>query len=273
MLNKLKNIYGKSYVEKTHKSLDNDDEFIYIILNSNVLESIYTNSVFTVNDTTIIKAILAYFEEYGKDVTNLREKDKLIRQKYSIEENSLKTNIIKLKDDYEALENYLKSKKITKDNFVKYISTRKFLDKQLKTSIILILSKHYNINYISVYDILDMITEAQERNKKLNEILKERNIDIEHFNKVYKKLKEEQPEIYELIETSKINKTLLKYYYYIINDNINNYDEFVKKYKQTPEEVLERFANTNLQDEVYEKILTWYDFKNGLPKLKNSKRH
>ena len=276
LLNKLKKIYGKSYVEKTHKSLDNDDEFIYILLNSNVLESIYTKSVFTVNDTTIIKAILAYFEECGKDVTNLREKDKLIRQKYSMEENSLETNIIKLKDDDEALENYLKSKKIKKDNFVKYISTRKFLDKQLKTSIILILSKHYNINYISVYDILDMIAEAQERNKKLNEILKERNIDIEYFNKVYKKLKKEQPEIYELIKASKINKTtkaLLRYYYSIINDNINNYDEFVKKYKQTPEELLERFANTDLQEKVYEKILTWYDFRNGLPEFKNNKRH
>ena len=121
-----------------------------------------------------------------------------------------------------------------------------------------------------------MIAEAQERNKKLNEILKERNIDIEYFNKVYKKLKKEQPEIYELIKASKINKTtkaLLRYYYSIINDNINNYDEFVKKYKQTPEELLERFANTDLQEKVYEKILTWYDFRNGLPEFKNNKRH
>ena len=271
LIKKLKEVYGKSYVEKTHKSLDDTDEFVYTMLNSNVLEKIYTKSLFTVEDTTMARALISALEQSGKDVTNIRKRDGLVRQQTSLREKSLYVNIVKYKDNKELLESYLKDRNITKENFFRTISSRKFLDKKLKESILLILAKYYNTSYISVYDILDMIDESHTRDISLNDILKERGINTTYFNKIYKALKEEQPYIYDLIHASKINKNsnkLLKLYYSITNDGINNYEDFLKKYKQTPEEFLEQFNNSPLFDMVYKQITSWYNILDGLPDIK-----
>ena len=268
LLKKLKKVYGKSYVDKTGKSLDDEDEFVFTMLNSNVLEQIYTNSMFTLEDTEIIKTLLTYYEENNKDVTSLRNKIDLIAHKNSIKEKNIYSYLLANKDNKEAIDNYLGSLNITKDNFKKYIASRKFIDKKIKEAILLMLSKHFEVNYISVYDILEMIEESHDRDITLKKVLDEKGIDVKYFDKVYKKLKEENPDIYELINTSiknKDTKKMLKIYESIKNDNVNNYDYFIKKFKQTPEEVLEFFSNSPLHDEVYEEILKWYDFRDGLP--------
>ena len=58
-----------------------------------------------------------------------------------------------------------------------------------------------------------------------------------------------------------------------MKDNITNVEAFTKRYKFTPEEVLNMFDNTELFKPLYDKMLTWYDMYSLLPiEDKNKKR-
>ena len=276
LLKKLKKTYGKSYEKITGKFVTDDEEFVYAVLNSNVLEQIYTSPIFTVNDTSIIVTLIQHYKEKGKKVDKLEEKNRIIREKISKKEKDLYSFIVSNKDNTEILDKYLKENSITRDNYIKYITSRKCLSKPSKEGLLLILSKHFNTNYLSVFDILDIIDEAKERGVSKYIILQERNIDTVYFDKVYKSLKIQQPEIYELLQGSrkrKSYKSLLKLYYTIIKENITNYDSFIKRYKQTPEELLESFSDTPLFSKIHEHLLTWYDFQKGLPDIKNKQKN
>ena len=184
--------------------------------------------------------------------------------------------ILANKDNEVKLDEFLTKNNITKDNFFNYIKGRKFLDKKLKEALLLILSKHFKTDYISVYDIIDMIEESKERGVSFDDVLRERNIDKKLFNDALNRLKKEKPTIYNLIYESmnsdfSINKKMIKLYHSIISSKIKDYDIFVSRYKKTPEQVLEMFEDTPLFDELYDSMLKWYDFKNGLPEEKNKK--
>ena len=275
LLNKLKTVYGKSYVEKTGKSLDDDDEFVYTMLNSKVLEQIFTTSRFDVSDADIVRTIIAYFEDKGKDMSKIRQRVEIVKSETARKERSLYNFISQNKNNDEVIDDILTKYGINKDNFFRFVKTRKFLDKKLKSSLILTLASHYKTNVVSVYDILEMIQEASEKELTLIQLLNERKIDTKIFNKAYKQLEVEQPEIYELINSSiemnkKDPKQLISLYNSINNDIITNINDFINKYNMTPEELLNQFNNSSLYDKVYEKILTWYDFKDGLPEIKQS---
>jgi hypothetical protein len=131
----------------------------------------------------------------------------------------------------------------------------------MKESLLLILSKHYNTEYISLYDILEMIQIANDTNRTLDEVLKEKEINIKYFRSIYNRLEAERPDIFDLINKGeKESIQRLKIYSSLKNNNIHSYGLFKNRYKRTPEEVLELFEDTELFDEVFGMLSSWYDF-------------
>ena len=265
LLEKLKQRFGKVYVERTGNDINDDDKFMYTMLTSNVLESIYTKAVYTSNDANSVITILHYFEDMKLDTEQIYKRIEEIKEKYTKAERNLYNFIITNKDNEAKLEEFLNAHGINKSNFSIYIRSRKFLDKKLKESALLILSKHYKTDYVSVYDLLEMMQEAKERNVSIDRVLKDNNINVKYFKDRFEKLKEEAPDIYNIIYEStenniNINKKLFKYYLDIKSNRYNNYDLFIEKFKKTPEDVLELFVDTPLFNEIHEQLLTWYDF-------------
>ena len=146
----------------------------------------------------------------------------------------------------------------------------------MKKSLIEILHNHYKKEVFTVSDIINIIQEAKYNNMTQSEILNMKGIDEKSFIKAYRKLKDERPEIYELIKTSRRlidTKKQLELYNQIMNDNIKDVDLFIKTYGYTPEEILNMFEDTKLFKPLYDKTLTWYDMYSLLPKEdKNKKR-
>ena len=277
LLDKLKKRFGKSYVEKTGKSLNDDDEFIYTMFNSKVLDSIYSNPVYSANDIITIKIILNYFDEKGRDTKPIRDKIEFIKRTQGQFERNLYNFIATNKDNEEKLNEFLDKHNINIDNYFKTIQNKRFLESKIKESLLLILSKHFKNDYISVYDILDLVQEAHDRNISLDDVIKENGINMRYFKKVYDKIKDENPKIYAILQTSKQfldkhNKKLIKYYIEIINNKVTSYDEFIERYKKTPEEILKQFEETNLYDDVYDSIFTWYDFSSKEDKKTSIKK-
>ena len=267
LLDRLKANYGESYTKITKKDINNHDEFILALLNSNVLETIYTDPYFTPQDAQLVNSILISFEDAKIDVSRIRAYQKQIMEHYTRKERSLFTNIINNSNNEKALDEYLAKNNINRDNFSKYIRSRKFLDKEFKEKLLLVLAKHFKTDYISVYDIIEMEQEANERGEDLEIILKERGINVKYFMGIYNKLKQTQPEVYNLIHANvdRVNKRRLRVYYSIKNDKIKTGEEFINKFKKTPEEILELFEGTPLYDEVYESLLKWHDFNDETP--------
>ena len=266
LLDKLKNIYGTSYTQKTNKSTDDDEEFFLTMLNSTVLEDIYKSDQFNNNDILTLGGVLNDFDSRGIDTKIIRARIEDIKVRQNKFEKSLYRFITLYKNNPEKLEEFLQDCHITKDNYSSFIRSRKFLDKLLKESILLILSKHYKKDYISVYDIISMLQESTDRGMRLDLVLRENDINPDYFYKVFSQLKKDQPQIYDLIQESRyvparLNKLRIKIYYSLTNNPVNDYYSFKKRFKRTPEEVLSLFEETELFDSVFEIITSWYDFK------------
>ena len=277
LLDKLKNKFGKAYVEKTGNPLHDDIKFMYTMLTSNVLDSIYTNSSYDNDDITVVKNIINYFDDIKKDTKPIKARIEYIKRTYGQFERDMYNFIVLNKDNTAKLDEYLTKHNINKDNFSMYIRGRKFIDNKMKEAILLILSKHYKADYISVYDILQMIQISQEKEIDLEKVLENNNINIKKFNAILDKIKNEQPGVYEIINQSKAKynskyKKLIRYYNDIKSNQYNSYDKFVERFKKTPEEILDLFVDTTLFDEVHDEILKWYDFKHYDDKKPGSRK-
>ena len=268
-LDKLKKIYGASYFKNTGRLIDDDDAFVYAILSSNALRDIYISNNFTYSDTLIISAILTHFKEKEIDTQLIRKRLELIKKENELIEKEIYNNIITKQRNTDILENYLNSINVNKNNFFKFVISRKYLDRTLKESLLIALAKHYKTSFMSPIDIIDFITEAQNRNISLFDLIEDKEIERKIFRVSYGRLKTREPEIYNLIESGKEKmpknaKLMVKLYEAIPNENIYNYNEFFNRYKRTPEQVLTLLDGTSLYEKVYEQIITWYDFNQGI---------
>ena len=270
LLGRLRKRYGKKYEEVAKKkNIDASDNvlFMYNILNSTVLEQFYINKFFTIDDVKTLDELMSEFARKGYDCEKMRERDSFYFKKTKARELGIYNYIASNKDNHEALDKLAVDLKLDKDNFGEYIRSRKFLSKELKEASLLILSKHFNTGYISIYDIIDLLQEMTEYQLTIDEILEKRNIDKELFYKIYNNFIETNPDMYQLIRENLRNnsirgfKKLLKLYYSIMESDISNLDSFVKKYQSTPEEILELFKYTDLYDSLYQKLSAWYKFE------------
>lgn len=266
LLKKLKAKYKKLY---KNSSFD-DIIFIQLALGDiKILKDIYTNSYYGIKDISVLKVLLNYFEDnnIGNKIiktAKLRERMGLINNKLYVIEKDLFNKITGAKDDNE-LKILLEKYKITKENFFNIIIERRHLDKKQKQAILERLAKYYKTSYLSLFTILSYIQEAKEKALSITDVLKDHQVNPYYYKETLKKLKNEKPEIYEIIKMSenesyKLSKKTMKLYSSFIESNITNYDSFVKMFNLTPEELLALFEETYLYDSVYEKLLEWYDF-------------
>ena len=265
LLDKLKKMYGKSYVEKTKNSLDDDETFLRTMLNSNVLNRIYENPYFNDSDITAVNGIITMYEERGEDTKVLRERIENLKKELCKRQRDFSLYILRNASSEEKLKDILKHYNITENNYYNYIVSSKFIDKKIKESVLLILSKYYSKNYISVYDILDYIQEAHESDKTLEQVLEEHKIDIQQYKESLKNLKEVKPALYKLITESekrysKNTKKIIELYESIMENKITDYESFIKYYKISPDKILEEFKGTPLFDNAQD-LLKWYQAK------------
>ena len=271
LLKKLKDKYGKSYSSKTNTSLEeiDDEKFILAMLKSNVLEVVLTNPYYTINDSNTINALLHHFDLIGVDTTLIRQKISLVEKPQNDKDKSIYNFIINNPSNKEKLDNYLESIGITKDNFFSFINSRKFMDKRLKESILAILAKYYKTSIMSPLDILEVYDESNERKVDTLDIMAERKLNKKYVSISLDYIKEDNPNIYTLLELSKQNysksyKKLIKLYNQITSDTISDLDSFKETYNHTPEEILNLFIDTPLYNDILTKLNTWYN----IPKQK-----
>ena len=266
LLYKLKAKYWDYFLEKAEKSgiEPDDNSFLKSILKSNILKKIYLSGYYDNNDVDAINTLLNTFE-HEMDCSKIRKNIADYKREISQREVGICNYLVINKDNPEKIDELLAELKVTKDNYFTYIKERKFLDSKLKESALLILGKHFKTNTISVYDIIEMLQEMEDRELTLDEILIDRNINKKIFYNIYDRFKEENPEMFQFIQEALSKnqirgfKKLLKLYYSIINSGINKYDDFVEKYEKTPEEILEMFSSIDdLYDNLNKYISSWY---------------
>ena len=266
LLKKLKAKYGKLYKD----DLDDDIKFIQLALsNTKILQDIYVNSYYDMKDIAVIKVLLNYFEENEienkiLDTNQTRRIIGIINHNLKEKEQKLFNKITGTKND-EELKEVLEGFNITEDNFFNIIIERRHLDKKQKEAVLERIAKYYNKSYLSLFTILSYIQEAKEKVMSITDVLKKHQVNPYYYKQIINKLKKEKPEIYEIIrmsenESYKLTKRTMKLYSAFIESNITNYTLFIKRFKQTPEELLALFEETYLYDSVYEKLLEWYDF-------------
>ena len=263
LFQRLKDKYGELYIQNTNKEF-NDEEFILFILNSDVLYEIYVSPEYSLDDTRMVNTLLYYFISKKADVKAIQERIDSIMLKLSTEERYFCTQIINAPDE-DSLNRLLKYYQITRDNFFDYIINKKFLDKNMKEKLLLKLSKHFNTSYLSISTILRFIQEAQDKEVTIEDVLRDNGIDINYFNNVLKELKNNDPTAYEIILASMEgdydnSAKILRLYDAYINSNITDYYSFVRRFKQTPDEFLALFEDTEYFDRIHESLLKWYNF-------------
>ena len=271
LLEKLRKKYKNKYNEYALKNgLDPEDDVVFMrtMLNSTALRVIYSDGDFNNDDMISVRATINSFEEFGVDCSKYRMLEKKYTKEVANREIGICNYLSSYRDNPERIDELLSELHVDKDNFFNYIKGRKFLDKNLKESALLVLSKHFKTDYISIYDIIDLLQEMSERGLTIDQILEEKNIDKSIFYNIYEKFKIENPELYELMKSylSKNSmrgfKKLLGLYYSIMNDSITSDAEFVEKYGASPEEKLVLFEKLDLYNKLYEKIGSWHNFTN-----------
>ena len=266
LLTKLKKYYGKSYVLKTNKSLSDEEEFVFTILNSNVLKKLYLNPVFTYNDTKVISGLISYFEGKGRDVSRIRQKHSDFLNKLLEYEKYLFNYIMTNKNKRDLLTLFLEKNNITKDNFTSFVVSRKYLDKTMKDALLIVLSNYFHIKYLSISEVLAIVEESYKKEIPFNKILKDKEIDENTFRNFLTKLKIEKYDIYLLIERYINHKELdeiIILYNSLMSDSVTDLMNFKFKYNSTPEKVLGMFINTSLFDDVFDKFSSWHSFKDS----------
>lgn len=277
LYDRLYNRYGKSFNDKfKDKGVDlNDKEFfMYNMLNSNVLEQIYADNRYTVNDINFIShGFLSYLEnsEYGMQkkypTDRIRQAMEHYRRKYAALALEQYNKFVSNKNNEAGLEQLINDLGIKKGKVFEFIKVQKYWSKQQKEFVATLLSSYFKTgDILTIYDVIDLLEEMDERNLTKQQILDERNIDSKYFDKVYAACIETNLELFELIQQKFKNnslkgfKKLLILYKSLMNSQIVDVDAFKEKYKITPERALELFKNTELYTDVYNKISSWYNF-------------
>ena len=267
---KLRRRFGNSFDAKFPDKKDDKFFFIYKMLSSNPLESIYTNEEFTIPDTRFVQAFLNYIDSDEKlkeqyPTKEIRKTIDLIVEKKSIIANELFRAIFNNKQDDQAMKEMTEAMGYTKSNFFDKVKKNKYWDKEQKNELLIAFSQYFKTNtVITVYDIIDLLEEMEERALTKEEILKEHNMDPKYFEKLYKDLESTNHELFELIRNKLKNnslrgfKKLLKLYYAIMNSKITDPDKFLERFKRTPEEAIKFFEYTEFASEISKKILSWY---------------
>lgn len=263
LIDKARSRYGKSYIEwaKKHNVDPNDDaQFIRVILQSTSLRDFYSSSYFTKTDLVTLESIVVALELSGINCDSIRTSMYKYMKEVSEREISMCNYLFSNSNNHEKINEMLDKLKITKDNFFNYIKDRKFLDKKLKESALLILAKHFNTSYISIGDIIDLLQEMNDRDLTIDAILKEKAIDKKLFYKIYDQFKEDNPEMYafisECLNENKIKgfKKLIKLYYMIMDNDIDTEEKFITIFGCTPEEMVYRYTGTPFYDEIANKL-------------------
>lgn len=268
--------YGKSFNEKfKDKDVDLSDKifFMYNMLKSNVLEQIYADNRYTVADIGFISnGFLSYLEypefemkeKYPTD--QIRQAMEHYRRKYAAIALEQYNKFVANKNNEQALTQLVQELGIKKDKIFEFIKGQKYWSKQQKEFVATLLSSYFKTgDVLTIYDVVDLLEEMEERNLTKQQILDERNIDSKYFEKVYAACKESNPELFELIQQKFKNnslkgfKKLLILYRSLMNSKIVDVDAFKEKYKMTPDRALELFKNTKLYSDVYNKISSWYN--------------
>ena len=270
LVKKLREKYGEQYKEYAKKrNIDPNDDALFInnFLNTIMLKFVYVNGYFNKDDISTVNRMINMLEYSGFNCEKIEERIVQYKKEIFDYERGISRYLSINKDNSEKIDELLKELHVNKDNFFKYIKDRKFLDGKLKESSLLILSKHFKTNYISAYDIVDLMQEMNDRKMTLDEILSEKNMNKKFFRKIYDDFKKSDPIMYNLIKGALKNNSLrgfkksLKLFYLIKNSRITNYNDFVAKFKSTPEEMLAMFNGSPLYGELYSSMSTWYRFK------------
>ena len=105
-----------------------------------------------------------------------------------------------------------------------------------------------------------MLAEMNERGLTIEEILKEKNINVRDFYKIYEVAKENNPVLFngikESLQINKIRgfKKFLARGYAVLNSKEIIIDEFEEKYKMSIYEFLNSYRGTELYSKLLEKF-------------------
>ena len=266
LYDKLYKKYGKSFDEKYSDAYDKEF-FMYKMLRSSALERIYSDPYYTVNDINCVSKFLDYIENPGY---RLREKYPTMYIRKAMHENKKKYVKLALKqyndfalnkNNEENLTKQVQELGIKKDGIFEYVKGQKYWSKQQKEFVATLLCSYFKTgDVLTIYDVIDLLEEMEERKLTKKEILEERNIDSKYFEKIYDVCKKNNPELFELMQekfkNNKIRgfKKLLGLYRSLMNYKLSTEEDFMNKYKTTPLEALELFKNTKFYEDVYNKI-------------------
>ena len=267
---KLRKRFGESFDKKHPDQKDDKFFFMYKMLSSNVLSKIYSDDYFTITDISFIQPFLNHID---KD-EELKEKyptkkirsdiELLIRKNALISDEFFKA-IVNNRQNEEAMKEIVGKLGYTKNNFFDKVKKHRYWDKSQKKEVLMALSQYFKTKtVITVYDIIDLLEEMEEKGLTKEEILKDHKIEPRFFDKLYNELRETNPELFELIKNKfhqnslRGFKKLLMLYHAIMNSNITDAEEFLIRFKRTPEEAIMFFANTDFGQDIYKKITSWY---------------
>lgn len=263
LLSKLKKKYYKSYldivVSKDSKK-DNDLDFYKCMIKSNVLDNIYKMNDFTVADVRAVETAchLLFSKEEEKELINRIKK---LTEKYKNINFTIYNNIVKNRNNKKELDQILQFDELKLDNVVNYIINNKYYDSNMKTTLLSIVYEVYDPKkIIRVQDIFEMLAEMNERGLTIEEILKEKNINVRDFYKIYEVAKENNPVLFngikESLQINKIRgfKKFLARGYIVLNTKEIIIDEFEEKYKMSIYEFLNSYRGTELYSKLLEKF-------------------
>ena len=260
---KLVNRFEKSFLER-HPDFNKNDKirFIYALLNSNVIEMIYKDDFFDKNDLRFITSFINYLDKFDKsyDTTFIKSKMESLKTKYTVHYNKMYNDLTNKEISFEDKEKILQTSKVNKFNVFSFVFNQKYWDRKQKTSVLNALERHYQIpTCLSLLDYIDIKLETESNKKTQNTLFNENNFDYHYYEKGKKWLKDNEPIIMELINNDNIDlkelKRVLKLYNTIMHLNITSRQDFIDKFKKSPEEVLALFDNYKIQfDGVNQKL-------------------
>lgn len=280
LLEKLKKKYYKSYMDKIvskDKSKDNDMDFYMTMINSNVLEKIYSSNDFSIEDTRSIESSLDLFDNDERELIKKRIDNVVKKNRDSIV--YLFNFIVTNKRDKDKIKAFLSSIDLNEDNVVNYILNNKYLDKVNKTAILNIIYSVYDFkNVIRVNDIFSLLEEMNERKMTIDEILSEKNFDKKMFKRIYDEAREQNPVLFQYIKESlEINrmrgtKKYIKRGYAILRNNSSNISEYETEYNSSIYDLINDYKGTEFYDKFIEKFSKLDDFDSSKLNVKESEK-
>ena len=263
LIDKLKSKYYITYLKKVVSkdiSKDNDKDFYWTMLKSDVLKHIYDTNEFSIADERKIESDIA-------KLPPCKIKEILDRKIKSLVQTNLDYNrlfcnkIVSCKGNKEKMDKVLKEYNLDESTIINYILNNKYLSKYNKNELLYILYQIYDPSKIvSVGDIFELLEEMASRKMTIKEILKEKEIEEDYFYKIYNDAKFNNPVLFDYIKDSlEINKLrgfrkFINRGYIVLKSAFNDLSEFEEKYTITIYDFIKEYKGTELYNKLVDKF-------------------